>query len=163
MDSADDRVSSDSDVGAEALVGGLFLKRAAIAALAGAEENFGWSLRGGKWTLARKGVSFDCFLASSKSHAAAALCDQFGLARSGSFPIALYGEHEALLLGKSWPHRMEFLLHAWQGSDDPATFKLSADDISRYEDCAEMVELLASTKSAVVKRAQTVRSLGQAR
>ena len=75
----------------------------------------------------------------------------------------MYGEHEALLLCKSRSRRMEFLLHVWQGSDDPATFKLSADDISGYEDCTEMVELLASTKSAVVKRAQTVRSLGQAR
>jgi hypothetical protein len=152
--------SSDWDVDAEAVMDELLRKRAELAPPDVAEENFSYSLRGGQWTAAKKGVAFDCFLGSAKGHASVAFCEQFAMHRSGSFSIALYGEHEGLLLVKAWVHRMEFLMQVWVAAGSLADFQFSAEDLSRYEGPAELVELLACSKSVVSKRAIVVRSLG---
>ena len=110
--SGDHSESSESDVDAEEILDELMAKRAEMAdSSAKLVEHFGWSLRGGSWTLpAHNSVAFECFIASPTTSEATAFCHQFGLFRSGNFSIALYGEHNCFLLVRSWVHRMSFLV-----------------------------------------------------
>ena len=159
--SGDDSESSESDVDAEEILDELMAKRAELAdSSAKLVEHFGWSLRGGSWTLpAHTSVAYDCFIASPTTSEATAFCHQFGLCRSGNFSIALYGEHNCFLLVRSWVHRMSFLFSLWESFGCRADFKFSGHVLSAYEPPVDMVELLASTNCTVVKRAEGLRDI----
>ena len=162
--SGDHSESSESDVDAEEILDELMTKRAELDSSAKLVEHFGWSLRGGSWTLpAHNSVAFDCVIASPTTSEATAFCHQFGFFRSGSFSIALYGEHNCFLLVRSWVHRMSFLFSLWESFGCRADFKLSGHVLSAYEPPVEMVELLASTNCTVVKRAEGLRDIAPKR
>ena len=66
------------------------------------EPDFGLVVRGGRWTMATKNVSFDAFAAQALNDEARSFCRVRGHQTVVSFSLALYGEEVASVLAKEW-------------------------------------------------------------
>ena len=64
--------------------------------------------RGGKYTQSQKGVVIDSVRARAVGSAAMGWCGKFGLSKSATFSLAMYGEPEATLLAFECARRLHF-------------------------------------------------------
>ena len=102
----------------------LYERRLALEASAPAPaKDFVWSLRGGAWAAEHRGVAYDVFRAEGIPGEPREFLALYGLAQSGSFSIAAYGEAEASELAGHWCHRHQFLFYVWgeNGADSTST------------------------------------------
>ena len=104
-DEVEEGMASVEDVMSE-----LYAKRLSLAEGEGCGDatNFVWLLRGGRFTSAKTGMTFDCFASSAKKGLPSDWCLAWGLTRSASFSIRLYGEETAFQLARCWVH-----VHEW--------------------------------------------------
>ena len=95
--------------------------------------DFRTSIRGGAWTMANRGVSFDCIIGAATTDALKTWCRRYTLQASVSFAYAKYSEEVASALALGWCQRMQMLYDVYVASgEDRFVFK--------PEDCAELEE-----------------------
>jgi hypothetical protein len=100
-------------------------KRHELAAVGGHDAiDFGWELRGGKWTKEHKGVVFDCVSASARGLPMKQWCSDWGMNRAASWSTSLYTEDGACKLATSWVAKMQHLRNVCDdhGSDPGFAF-----------------------------------------
>jgi hypothetical protein len=71
-------------------------------------EDFKTVLRGGSWKQKQKGVGIDHVQASASTPLASEFVDMYGMQKTASFSIHLYGERGAAELSLLWCRRMQF-------------------------------------------------------
>lgn len=77
---------------------------------------FVWSVLGGQWTAAHKGVVYDAFKGRSTSALSKQWAASHSLLASASFSVKLYGDEGAQLLVETWVHRMNSFYTISRGS-----------------------------------------------
>lgn len=133
----DDQEGEDCIVGAMQVMQDLHERRKAPAETCSeVEAHFRWQLRGGAWTAAHKGLSYDAFSAGPivKGGRAEAWCLQWGVTRSASWSISVYGEEAALTLAKSWVHLHEWLYRTWLEHRSEENWSFTEEVMEQYEE-----------------------------
>lgn len=123
---------------------------------------FFWRLRGGRWTDLHKGIAFDCYAAYVRQGTVAsdfiAACPS--LKPSVSFSIRAYGDVNALLLARSWIHRMFFLFSAWLESCIDSTPQESSNvQLGAYEEPEELTSVALTATRPLLARIRQIRGL----
>ena len=122
------------------------------------EGPFAWRVCGGSWTKAHLGVDYDAFRAEVRSQAALPFISEFGLQKSASFSLAVYGELVAKTLAEYWTDKMTFYYNAWvEAGRQNRVF--SDADISTWEDPAEFTAVLNSSSGKVLSRMRALQKL----
>ena len=130
--SADERLEA---IDAEEVMDLLYERRLALEAGAPAPaKDFVWSLRGGAWTAEHRGVAYDVFRAEGIPGEPREFLALYGLAQSGSFSIAAYGEAEASELARYWCHRHQFLFDVWGENGADPGFRFQEAHLAAYEE-----------------------------
>jgi hypothetical protein len=95
----------------------LVLKRNEMALSgAAAELAFSWKVMGGAWTKAHLGLDYDAFRAEARSQHAKEFVALYGLPKSASFTLALYGDDIAKLLAAYWCDKVVHFYGIWSSS-----------------------------------------------
>ena len=158
----------DSDCDAEAqevdgseVMDALLAKRLELAGAAPEPAvNFRWQLRGGSWTAAHRGMSFDSFMASAiKGGLAEQWCIDWGLTRSGSFAIALYGEDGAHTMAKHWVALHEWFYLTGLAHEAEPAWTFSAMVVAEFEEAPEVGALFDASCARVRDRISALRRL----
>ena len=101
----------------KAVLAALALKRHEMALSgAAAELAFSWKVMGGTWTKAHLGLDYDAFRAEARSQHAKEFVALYGLQKSASFTLALYGDDIAKLLAGYWCDKMVHFYGIWSSS-----------------------------------------------
>jgi hypothetical protein len=139
----------------------LLAKRLELAAAAPvAAVNFRWQLRGGSWTAAHRGMSFDSFMATAiKGGPAEQWCIEWGLTRSGSFAIGLYGEDGAHTMAKYWVALHEWLYLKFLAHESEPGWMFSDIVMAEFEEPAELSVLFAASSLRAQDRISAIRQL----
>ena len=126
--------------------------------------DFRTSIRGGAWTKANRGVSFDCISGSASSAALKTWCRRYSLQSSVSFAYAKYGEEVASALALGWCHKMQVLRDMWVGSgvDRYELMPNDGADQAEHEVFAAVAGTLAPHDPASA-RVATIRGLAPSR
>lgn len=125
------------------------------------EAHFRWQLRGGAWTAAHKGISFDAFSAGPilKGGLAERFCLEWGVTRSASYSIALYGEQTAHTLAKAWVHKHEWFYMMFVAHEDEEAWGFTDQVMEEYEEPAALAELERSGSKRVQERIAAMRRI----
>lgn len=139
-DSADEQ---DCIVDASQVMAELQSRRAALADVGEGEAHFRWRLRGGAWTAAHKGLTYDAFSAGPivKGGLAEAWCVQWGVTRSASWSISMYGEEASLTMAKAWVHLHEWFFRTCQAHRGDSSWDFCDEVLEQYEELPALVEL----------------------
>lgn len=120
-------------------------------------QHFGWSVRGGAWTAAHRGVAFDSYRAAALTRESKAWATEWGLPTTATFALSRYGDEAAAILAQFWVEKMDFL---WTVCKPTATgFGFRAADLAAFEEPAAAVELLATAQGHTLRRLQEVRAM----
>jgi hypothetical protein len=122
------------------------------------EEQFHWTLRGGKWTMQHKGVAYDCVMAKARKGLAEDMRVNYHLARSSSYSLQAYGEDLALKLAICWCHKHSFLLDKWLESGLKTNHTFSRD-LEAYQEPPEASSIRESACAQALKRLAAVTRL----
>jgi hypothetical protein len=127
-------------------------------------EHFPVSIRGGRDTLLRKGVPFDCVSVAPKGSAAASFLEDYRMQKMHSFALKKYTEHGAMMLAREVSTRYDYFYRVFRKSDD-SEHVFSQAEIAAYAESAEWVGWFGSLEfgSYCWARATGVRSLRPAR
>lgn len=137
-------------------------RRQALAETRGeADPPFRWQLRGGAWTAANKGMIFDAIAAgpSVKGGAAEEWCLQWGVTRSASYSIALYGEDAAIALARAWVERHTWLFETYLAHEGEPGWTFTDEVLDEYEEPAAIGELFARGSRRVQDRISAMRRI----
>ena len=96
--------------GMDGLIEELVATRSAVRDLAVRANDFRFVVRGGEWCMVVHGVPYDSFRGEAVPGVAAAFCQNYGMARSSTFAVGLYGLEHCTLLTNSWIDRMQQFL-----------------------------------------------------
>ena len=143
----------------------LYAKRLSLAEGEGCGDanNFVWQLRGGRFTSAKTGMTFDCFASSAKKGMPSDWCLAWGLTRSASFSIRLYGEETAFQLVRCWVHVHEWMYGVCLEFDSDPAWNFTHEVRARYEEPEVIRELYLHGSAACRARIDRMRALLPAR
>ena len=118
------------------------------------------SLLGG--VLRDKGIAFDCYAAYVRQCTVASdsivACPS--LKPSASFSIRAYGDVNALLLARSWIHRMFFRVSAWlESCIDSTPQEASNVQFGAYEEPEELTSVALTATGPLLTRIRQIRGL----
>ena len=125
--------------------------------VAGEVSDFVVSLIGGPWSQKRFGKAYHCFRSSARRGAPEAWCVEYGLTKTASFEISLYGDRLAALLGKAWCHRLQYFYDIYLQSTE-VRCRYTHADVEAYEPPADFVEAMGTLQGRQRARATQVNS-----
>lgn len=120
------------------------------------KRHFAWTVRGGAWTAARKGVSFDSYRAQAQSAEARQFAKDFGMATSATFALGRYGSDAAAVLADYWVDKMTWLYMLVEDSGGAAP---TVADIEAFPEPPAALELAAQGDAHFCNRLQALRAL----
>lgn len=161
--SSESESDCEGDIGDTGIFDELMQRRWELGSVAPQAESFVWALRGGAWTAANRGVSYDCFSASAKRGVPQDFCQRYSLPKSSSYAISLYGEEAALGLAKAWVSRMEFLIGIWFDHGAAPAFEFSHVHLARYSEPADLGELCRTSGGRAEQRLEGIRAIAPGR
>ena len=138
----------------------LYAKRHELSSAADRDTpDFSWELRGGKWTLERKGVVYDCVAAKARAQDVADWCVAWSLPQSSSWSTLLYGEGPSVQLATAWCSRMQhyYDVHVERGFSRDFVFN---EEHSLSWPCPDSLAALdASSRADMRRRVAQIRNL----
>jgi hypothetical protein len=120
---------------------------------------FTYTLRGGTWTHAHRGVAYDSFRALAANGQPQRFCANFGLAKTATFSIAKFGEEHCQALCKAWAHRMHFLYAVWVESGALPTFRFCEADFRCFVRLLDVQRLAGEASVAFRDRLESINGL----
>ena len=123
-------------------------------------EAFHWWIRGGVSTFKRKGVHYDCYAAKASNRLSENWCLHYGLKRSSSYSIELYGEEWCLRMAQLWVARHSFYYRLFEANGSVLTFRYTRADIDAFAEDADIALHLPTADAVVQRRVAHLRALG---
>lgn len=123
-------------------------------------EHFRWTLRGGAWTARNRGLTYDsCMSSVRKGGEAEQFCNEWGLVRSASFAISIYGEQGAAILARSWVAFHEWSFQTYMMHAGEAGWSFTPEVLAEYQEPPELEGLMASGNARVRNRIAALRQI----
>lgn len=153
---------SDSDfqsiVDHESAIHELYEKRLELSLGEADVHEFTWQLRGGKWTMANKGVAYDAVMASAEKGVAERMCLNYQMTKSASFSTTAYGDDVSVKLAKFWCRKLNHMLEKWVEHGVAEGFVLR-EVLGDYVEPPEAAEIIATGHKGAAKRVAQIRSV----
>lgn len=115
-------------------------------------------LRGGKWTMSRRGAAWDAVSTKPARSEVAEWCAANGLPKQGSWSVLKYGERNATMMARAWQHKMQaiYTFMKIEGMDLP-------NALLAYREEADFTEWVTTVpeQDPVLGRVTQLRHLGQ--
>ena len=125
---------------------------------AGEPSDFTVSLVGGAWSQKKFGKAYHAFKSAARRGDPEDWCGEYGLNKSASFEISLYGEPLAALLAQAWCHRLQYFYNIYlQCAEAGCTY--SQKDVEAYEAPAEFKEAIGTLTGRQLARAAQISSI----
>jgi len=152
--------SEGSEIDDEEVMEALWAHRAAMGEREDAGVvDFSWWIRGGPSTMRRKGVAFDCYAAAAWNTDSKKWCVRYGMKRSVSFSIKLYGEEWCLRLCELWIARLKFFYDIYLSHGASDKFRYAKADLHRFVENPDIVVHAADCAAPVANRLGQVRRI----
>jgi hypothetical protein len=138
----------------------LLIARAALAAVGDAVgSDVRIVLRGGKWTLAAKGVAYDSVRAEVYTVLGLRWCALFDVNKTASYYISTYGEAVAHRLAALWRHKVQWLLNIWVAEGERDGCYLAFGLLDSYPEPLDAEDLYSHGVVHVKARVNMLRAL----
>ena len=138
----------------------LLIARAALAELGDAVgSDVRIVLRGGKWTMAAKGVAYDSVRAEVYTTLGLRWAAHFDVNKTASFYISTYGEAVAHRLAALWKHKVQWLINIWVAEGERDGCYLALGLLDSYPEPRDAADLYGLGVVHVTARVNLVRAL----
>jgi hypothetical protein len=160
-DSSSDGTDSDDLAREFNAMSDLLAKRAELEKLdpISMESCFRYTVRGGAWTAGKKGIAFDCFLASAVKGPPLDFCMMYKMHGSASSSIVAYGEEACIVLCRSWCHRLFHYYNLWLCKGGKSSFVFSPADHEKYVKPEELRNLAVGAPVKLAKRIASLEAI----
>lgn len=133
-------------------------KRATETPVEIAPQSFRTKLLGSRWLIREKAKPADAWQGAARTSQAEAWCRRYGLTKSARFEITLYGNANAILIARSWRHKMEYFYKKWMAAGC-GKYQYSENDVEVYEEPQEFTQAVQGLSGQQSARVAQIRAL----
>ena len=123
------------------------------------ERPFAWTVLGGRWTAAHRGVAFDAFQGKTMSSDARTFVGMFMMQQTCRWSLSLYGEYACSVLATCWVSKMTYLFELWVDAGSSGAWKCTVEQLGAFSEPLEFTALAAGASGRLMQRITELRTL----
>ena len=112
----------------------------------------------GAWVMQATGQAFKAAKGFASGADCESWCVQYGLGKTATYEMSLYGESQSLVLARAWCSKMSYLYEVWLNQPDP-DYVFTGADVSGWSAPQEFIDLLGVLSGRQKTRALALQKL----